>query len=123
MSIYELRVMNGYAYRPPTAPPTGPGRRPRYLLSSEQLACLRSEFNSSIQIASDLGVSRQTIYNRRRELSFSLEFENFSEIQSSELDVIVQEGLSAFPRTGEANVTAGLRQRGLFIQRWRVRGR
>ena len=118
--IYELPVMNGYAYRPPTAQPTGPGR-PRYLLSSEQLACLRSEFNSWTQIASDLGVSRQTIYNRRRELGFSLDFENFSQIQNSELDVIVQEELRAFPRTGETNVIAGLCQRGLFIQRWRVR--
>ena len=30
----------------------------------EQLACLRSEFNSWTQTASDLGASRQTIYNR-----------------------------------------------------------
>ena len=112
--------MNGYAYRPPTAQPRGPGR-PRYLLSSEQLACLRNEFNSWTQIASDLGVSRQTIYNRRRELGFSLAFENFSQIQNSELDTIVQEELGAFPRTGETNVIAGLRQRGLFVQRWRVR--
>ena len=35
--LFELPVMNGYAYRPPTAQPSGRGR-PRYLLSTEQLA-------------------------------------------------------------------------------------
>lgn len=57
----------------------------------------------------------------KEKLGFSLAFENFSQIQNSDLDVIVQEELSAFPRTGETNVIAGLRQRGLFVQRWRVR--
>ena len=33
----------------------------------------------------------------------------------------MQEELNAFPRTGETNVMAGLRQRGVYIQRWRVR--
>ncbi|XP_078362786.1 uncharacterized protein LOC144646946 [Oculina patagonica] len=118
--LFQLPVMNGYAYRPPTAQPAGRGR-PRYLLSTEQLACLRSEYNSWTQIASDLGVSRQTIFNRRRELGFSLNFENFSPIQNQDLDTIVQEELNAFPRTGETNVIAGLRQRGIYVQRWRVR--
>lgn len=93
--VYQLPVMDGYAYRPPTAQPTDPGR-PRCLLSSEELACLRSEFNSWTQIASDLGVSRQTIYNRRRELGFSLEFGNFSHIQNTERDVIMPKELRAF---------------------------
>ena len=118
-SLYQPPVMDGYAYRPPTAQPRGPGR-PRYLLSSEQLAFLRGEFNSWTQIACDLGVSRQTIYNRRRQLGFSLELESFSHIQNSELDVIVEEELRAFPRTGETNVIAGFRQQGLYIQRWCV---
>ena len=68
-----LPVMHGYAYRPPTEQQSGPGR-PSYVITSEQLACLRSEFNSWYQIARDLGVSRQTIYDRRRELGFSLDF-------------------------------------------------
>ena len=49
--------------------------RPRYVIPSEQPSSLQSEFNSWTQIAADLGVSRQTIYNRRRELGFSLVFE------------------------------------------------
>ena len=49
----------------------------------------------------------------RRQLGFSLEIKSFLHIQNSELDVIVGEELRAFPRTGETNVIAGLRQRGL----------
>ena len=112
--------MHGYAYRPQTEQASGPGR-PRYLLSAEQLSCLRSEFNSWSQIAADLGVSRQTIYNRRRELGFSTAFENFTTISNADLDTVVTEELEAFPRTGETNVIAGLRQRGIYLQRWRVR--
>ena len=119
-SLFELPVMHGYAYRPPTERPSGPGR-PGYVITSEQLACLRSEFSSWSQIARDLGVSRQTIYNRRRELGFYLDFERFSEIEDNNLDAMVQEELNAFPRTGETNVMAGLRQRGVYIKRWRVR--
>ena len=117
--LYQLPIMNDYAYRPPTAHPLGPGR-PHYILFVEKLACLRGQFNSWTQIASDLGVSRQTIYNWQRELGFSLDFENFSSMQNQELDV-VQEELNTFPWTGETNVMAGLQQCGIYIQRWRVR--
>ena len=51
-SLFELPVMHGYAYRPPTERPSGPGR-PSYVITSEQLACLRSEFSSWSQIARD----------------------------------------------------------------------
>lgn len=118
--LVQLPVMHGYSYRPQTEQPSGPGR-PRYVISAEQLCCLRSEFNSWTQIASDLGVSRQTIYNRRRELGFSLNFEGFTPILNPDLDTAVLEELRAFPCTGETNVMAGLRQRGIYIQRRRVR--
>jgi len=120
MLLLQLPVMHGYAYRPQTEQPSGPGR-PRYLLSMKQLSCLRSEFNSWSQIAADLGVSRQTIYNRRRELGFSINFEHFSEISNADLDAVVIDELRAFPRTGETNGIAGLCQHGIYLQRWRIR--
>ena len=55
------------------------------------------------------------IYNRRRELGFSLDFERFSAIQDTNLDAMVQEELNVFPRTGETNVIAGLRQHRVYI--------
>ena len=66
-------------------------------------------------------MSRQTVYNRRRELGFSLDFEGFSNITNDDLDSIVRDELSAFPRTGETNLIGGLRSRGIYVQRWRVR--
>ena len=113
--IVQLPVMHGYSYRPQVESSSGPGR-PRYVIPSEQLSCLRSEFNSWTQIAADLGVSRQTIYNRRRELGFSLVFEGYSNIPGTDLDNLVRDELNAFPRTGETNVMAGLRQRGIYVQ-------
>ena len=118
--ILQLPVMHGYSYRPQTEQASGPGR-PRYCIPSEQLSCLRNEFNSWTQIAADLGVSRQTIYNGRRELGFSLNFEGYTVISNTDLDSAVTQELNAFPRTGETNLIAGLRQRGIHIQRWRVR--
>ena len=83
-----------------------PGR-PRYVITSEQLLCLSSEFLNSLRrqnlnswaLGGDLRVSRQTIYDRRRELGFSFDFERFSVIQDTNLDAMVQEELDAFPRT------------------------
>ena len=74
-----------------------------------------------VTISDGLGVSRQTIYNRSRELGFYLEFETFTDISNVDFDSAVQEELSAFPRTGETNLIGGLRARGIYVQRWRVR--
>ena len=88
MLLVHLPVMHGYSYRPQTEQPSGPGR-PRYVISAEQLCCLISEFNSWTQIASDLGVSRQTIYKRGRELGFSMNFEGFTQILNPDPDTAV----------------------------------
>lgn len=119
-SILALPVMDWCAYRPPTEPCSGSGR-PRYILTREQLGCLRQEFNSWTQIAADLGVSRQTIYNRRRELGFSMQFEQFTEITYGDLDALVRHEQNTFPNIGETNIIAGLRQQGIYLQRWRIR--
>ena len=109
--LYKLPVMGSYSYRPPVEQ-TGQRGRPMFIITAEQLQFLRSEF---------LGVSRQTIYNRSRELGFYLEFETFTDISNVDFDSAVQEELSAFPRTGETNLIGGLRARGIYVQRWRVR--
>ena len=118
--IYSLPIMGSYCYRPDLEQ-TGQRGRPRFRINADQLQFLRSEFNSWTEVAADLGVSRQTVYNRRRELGFSLDFEGFSNITNDDLDSIVRDELSAFPRTGETNLIGGLRSRGIYVQRWRVR--
>lgn len=70
---------------------------------------MRSQFNSWTDIARDLGVSRETVYNRRRDLGFSLEFEHYTQIDDNTLDSIVREELLKCPRTGETNLIGSLR--------------
>ena len=118
--LYQLPVMGDYSYRP-AVQATGERGRPRFLITREQLQCLRNEFNSWTQIASDLGVSRQTIYNRRRELGFSMSFENFSVMSNEDLDSVIGNEMSVFPHSGETNIIAALRERGIYLPRWRVR--
>lgn len=118
--ICSLPAMNSYSYRPVTER-SGQRGRPRFTITSEQLQCLRSEYNNWADIARDLGVSRQTIYNRRHELGFSLDFERYSLITEDQLDSVVRAEQQEFPGTGETNMIGGLRRRGIFVQRWRVR--
>ena len=72
-SLCEFEGMADYSYRPPVQYAGGRGR-PRFLITREQLQMLRNKFNSWAEVARDLGVTRQTIYNRRREIKFSLQF-------------------------------------------------
>lgn len=105
--ICSLPVMNMYQYCPQVE---RSGRRghPRFSITTEQLQCLRNEFNSWEDIAKDLGVSRQTIYNRGQELGFSLRFESYTAITEDELDNHVRQEEVEFPGTGETNMIAGL---------------
>ena len=48
----NIFVMHGYSYRLQVESSSGPGR-PRYVIPSEQLSCLRREFNSWTQIVAD----------------------------------------------------------------------
>ena len=59
--------------------------------------------------------------NRRRELGFSLTFERYTVVNDASLDAAIADEMSHFPRSGETNIIAGLRRRGLFVPRWRVR--
>ena len=118
--MFRLPVMRDYSYRPEVQS-TGERGRPRFVITREQLECLRAEFNSWTQIASDLGVGRQTIYNRRRELGFSFTFQRYTVVNDASLDAAIADEMSHFPRSGETNIIAGLRRRGLFVPRWRVR--
>ena len=57
--LYQLPAMGDYFYRPAIQTTSEHGRL-RFLVTREQLQCLRNEFNSWTQIASDLEVGRQT---------------------------------------------------------------
>ena len=90
--LYSLPVMGDYSYRPQLEH-SGRRGRPSFQISREQLECLRREYNSWAQIARDLGVSRQTVYNLRRRHGFSLQFEGFTLMPDTDLDTMVQNEL------------------------------
>ncbi len=73
--------------------------------------------------AGDRGVmfccSKMTILRRTRK--FGIIFRNYSLMSDDELDSIVSEVVSLFPRIGEKTISGKLRSRGILIQRVRVR--
>ena len=103
INLYTLPVTGDYSYTP-ALERTGHRGRPRFSITAEQLQCLKREFINWTDIAHDLGVSRQTIFNCRKELGFLLEFEGFSLISDNDLDRNVSEEIWLFPRTGESNL-------------------
>ena len=69
-------------------------------------------------IATCLGISDQTLYRRR--IEFGLE-NNFTETTDKELDRQIQQTLNLTPYGGETYVRGSLKDRGINIQRFRIR--
>ena len=70
-------------------------------------------------IATSLGISDQTLYRRR--IEFGLE-NNFTEKKTDkELDKQIQQTLNVTPYGGETYVRGSLKDRGINIQRLRIR--
>ena len=68
---------------------TGSSRRPSFVISQQQVLCLKELGFSWKKIAQLLGVSRKTLLRKRKEFSMSLP--KFSEIDDGSLDDIIQE--------------------------------
>ncbi len=93
--------------------------RPEVSINQEQLRYLVEQGFS----AGDMGVmfccSKRTILRRTRK--FGIILRNYSLMSDDELDSIVSEVVSLFPRIGEKPISGKLRSRGILIQRERVR--
>lgn len=75
-------------------------------------------------IAKCLGVSVSTVYRRRKEMGMDTSHHNrFSDMSNHILDDEIQHVLSLTPNAGESYVRGSLVQRGVRVQRWRVRER
>lgn len=94
------------------------GGRPRYRITKEQIETLRETGMNWKRIALSLGISESTLYRRRQELGLH---ESFVDIGYEELYTIVTGMLNQTPYAGESYVSGGLRARGIFVQRYRVR--
>lgn len=110
------REVSSRAWVPNTEESTG--GRPRYNITKEQIETLRETGMKWKGIALCLGISESTLYRRRQELGLHGSFVNISD---GELRAVVFEILSQTPYAGESYVSGGLRARGIFVQRHRIR--
>ena len=95
--------------------------RPRILISRELLESFDEYGFTLTQSARMLGVTTQTLRNRRREYDMPLGQSHYSNMSSNELDERVADFLRVTPNIGERLVIGALRSQGVFVQRWRVR--
>ena len=93
--------------------------RPRFDIGRDQLEYLSSLNFSWTAIASMLGVSRMTIYRRRRE--FNMLEEPVGHVSDVDLYSILREMRDTFPEMGEVIVLGRLRAMGYKVKRNRVR--
>lgn len=92
--------------------------RPKYVIKSEQILSLRETGMMWKDIAKCLNISAKTLYRHRRELRIP---ESFTNIDSADLLLIIQEILTLTPNAGESYVMGSLRGRGVIIPRQRLR--
>ena len=90
-----------------------------YNITKEMFQQLRETGMNWRSIATSVGISDQTLYRRR--IEFGLE-NNFTEKKTDkELDKQIQQTLNVTPYGGETYVRGSLKDRGINIQRLRIR--
>ena len=94
--------------------------RPRAIVSQEQLLYLRSLNFSWTQIAQLLGVSRVTLFRRRRELGID-DSDILRSMDDNELCSFVSQVREEFPTIGESLVIARIHSAGYHVSRARIR--
>ena len=94
------------------------GGRPRYNITKEQIETLRETGMNWKKITLCLGISESTLYRRRQEFGI---YESFVDISYEELYTVITGMLTQTPYAGESYVSGGLRARGSFVQRYRLR--
>ena len=94
------------------------GGRPRYRITKEQIETLRETGMNWKKIALSLGICESTLYRPRQELGLH---ESFVDIGYEELYLVITGMLTQTPYAGESYVSGGLRARGIFVQRHRIR--
>lgn len=112
----EMNKRRSAAWVPGTQASTG--GRPRFSITKEQIETLRETGMNWKGIAVLLGISESTLYRRRQEFGLH---ETFVDITDEELYTVVVGMLSQTPYAGESYVSGGLRARGIFVQRNRIR--
>ncbi len=93
--------------------------RPRLLVNIEQAEFLRSTGYTWNEVAQCLQVSRSTLWRRMREMNVSLN--RYSDISDVQLDDLVSTIQQQSPNIGQVMMQGFLEQRGVHVQRYRIR--
>ncbi len=93
--------------------------RPMIKTEEEQIKFLLERGFRVKDVALLIGCSKRTI--ERRLHDFNLSSRSYTAITNTDLDGLVKEIASCFPRCGEKLTQARLRSQGINVQRWRVR--
>ena len=112
----ETNGTRSSAWVPSTQASTG--GRPRYRITKEQIEILRETGMNWKRIALSLGISESTLFRRRQEFGLH---ESFVDISYEDLYTVITGMLSQTPYAGESYVSGGLKARGIFVQRYRIR--
>ena len=105
-------------YRAPIQAPSGSRGRPPFIITKEQLVYMRSLSFSWSEISKLLGVSRMTIYRRRRE--YNLIDEPSRSMLDTNLYQFIRDLRVELPDVGEAMVIGRLCSLGYSISRERI---
>ena len=96
------------------------GGRPQFLITEDQLTYLRSLNFSWTHIADLLGVSRMTVYRRRRDFRI-VDSEYGNQLADAELVSLLQQLRQSMPNMGETLILGHLRSLGYKVSRQKVR--
>jgi hypothetical protein len=96
--------------------------RPSLWLPSETLSYCESLRLPWSEVARSFGISTRTLLRRRHEYGMAVGQSRFDEISDADLDRIIVDCLQTTPNAGETYIRGSLADRGLQIQRDRVRG-
>ena len=98
-----------------------PVGRQRILIQRDQIEVLRSIGYSWTRIADTLGISARTLRNRRHEFGMAVGDATYDDLNDGQIDEIVTSILRVTPRAGQSMIAGAVRQRGIVLQRHRIR--
>ncbi len=114
----DLHATPTTAYHVPTDTGSRERGRPRFIISRHQLEYLASLSFTWSEVASLLGVSRMTVYRRRREFDL---LEARATISDAQLHRLLQHIRTESPNSGEVLVWGRLRGEGYQVTRHQLR--
>lgn len=98
---------------------TGDVGRPKMMINVEHIELLRSVGFTWQEVADAVQVSRTTLWRRLTEMNVSTS--RYSDISEEDVDYQITQIQREFPNCGQVMINSLLQQRGIFIQRYRIR--